>query len=117
MEETSIKKQKLPAVKRGSFDETLLYIVIHLDPDGYGLNIQETLKLNGKDVALPNIYATLKKLETLGLLQSSWTEPRPERGGRRRHVFRITDDGRSALAEAEKSIMSFSPRNFVAGGA
>ena len=108
---------KPPTVKRGSMDESILRAALHLDPDAYGLNIQQLLqKVEGRDIALPNIYATLKKLNGLGLLEDRWTEPRPERGGRTRHVFQITSDGRSALSAIDAHYQGFHKQVLVMGG-
>mgnify|MGYP001550505778 CR=1 FL=1 len=91
-------KSKNNQIRRGSSKEELLRAVLFLESRGaYGVTIQQFFKENGRFVALPNIYAGLKKLEADGFLKSSWTEPKEMRGGRKCHVFHITDDGRAAL--------------------
>lgn len=59
----------------------------------------------GRDVAVPTVFVTLTRLEDQGLLSSAEGAP-PERGGRRRRVFAVTDRGwdavRSARAASER---------------
>ncbi len=42
------------------------------------------------------LYPLLHRLDRLGLVESFWKQPD---GGRRRKYYRITDDGREALAD------------------
>ncbi|GAB3223343.1 PadR family transcriptional regulator [Glycomyces halotolerans] len=45
------------------------------------------------------LYPLLHRLERLGYVESTWRTPS---GGRRRKYYRITDDGRSELAEQRR---------------
>lgn len=45
------------------------------------------------------LYPLLHRLERLGYVESSWRTPS---GGRRRKYYRITDEGRSELAEQRR---------------
>jgi DNA-binding PadR family transcriptional regulator len=50
------------------------------------------------------VYAALDRLERQGLTGSWRSEPRPERGGRARRHFQLTDAGRHALRH-ERDLM------------
>ena len=48
------------------------------------------------------LYATLDRLEKKGYLRSWWSEPKAERGGRRKRLFEITGLGEQALGEYDE---------------
>ena len=50
-----------------------------------------------KDVSLGAIYVTLDRMEDKGLVSSRLSDPRPERGGRAKRYFRVTNVGVRAL--------------------
>jgi DNA-binding PadR family transcriptional regulator len=64
---------------------------------GHGFDLQEETGLTSGTV-----YPTLEKLETAGLLRSSWEEPERARAEKRppRRYFEITAAGKQALVEA-----------------
>jgi DNA-binding PadR family transcriptional regulator len=85
-------------IKLGDLEAKVLYSVIHCGDDAYGVSIFDTIKrCTGEDFAMGAIYATLERLERKKLLLSSWSEPGPDRGGRRKRLFEITGAGKSAL--------------------
>ncbi len=47
-------------------------------------------------------YVVLRTLEWLGLVDSFESEPLPERGGRRRRYYRLTEEGRVAAQAAAR---------------
>jgi PadR family transcriptional regulator PadR len=46
------------------------------------------------------IFTALERLESRGLVSSSYGEPTAERGGRSKRFYKLTADGRRALARA-----------------
>jgi PadR family transcriptional regulator, regulatory protein PadR len=82
----------------GEMELMVLLAVVRLGEDAYGVPIsKELLMLAGREVALGSIYAALDRLEQKGFVTSSLGEPTPERGGRAKRYFRVTQAGVRAL--------------------
>lgn len=81
-------------------EEFVLLAVWKLRDEAYCVSIRHHLNaLTGKDWSFGSIFDPLDRLEKKGLLRSKLTEPAKFRGGRSKRVYRITPDGRRALAE------------------
>jgi DNA-binding PadR family transcriptional regulator len=50
------------------------------------------------------VYTTLERLEARGLVSSSWGDPTPERGGKRKRHYRIRPAGREALTRSWEAL-------------
>ncbi|HEY2858612.1 MAG TPA: PadR family transcriptional regulator [Terracidiphilus sp.] len=91
---------------RGYFGELelmLLLAVIHLRDDAYGVPIARELeKLRGREVSAGSVYAALERLEAKGLVTSSVGDPTPERGGKAKRYFRITEQGLEQVHETRR---------------
>ena len=91
---------------KGHLDMLLLAVVADGGPKhGYAL-IEQLRQQSGDAFDLPEgtVYPALHRLERAGLLQSSWGDA----GGRRRRVYSLTSDGRSALATKKREWHLFS---------
>lgn len=87
----------------GDLEATVLYAVVHCRDDAYGVSISKIIEeRTGTDIAMGAIYATLDRLEKKGYLGSFWSEPKSERGGRRKRLFRITGIGEKRLHEYDE---------------
>lgn len=87
----------------GDLEARVLYAVVHCAGDAYGVSIHDTiLDRTGDDVAMGAIYGTLDRLQKKGLVQSSWSEPNAQRGGRRKRLFEISKLGIEALREYDE---------------
>ncbi|WP_371417198.1 PadR family transcriptional regulator [Granulicella sp. L60] len=84
----------------GEFELMVLLTIIQLGDDAYGVPLARELAIRrGRDVSVGSVYAALDRLETKGLVVSRLGEATPERGGRAKRYFRVTDEGlRSAHA-------------------
>ena len=83
----------------GEFEHVVLLALARLSDGGYGAAIHaEILETSGRDVSIPSVYVTLKRLEKKGLVAS--TTRAVEEGGRARKVYTLLPDGRAALARA-----------------
>jgi DNA-binding PadR family transcriptional regulator len=51
-------------------------------------------RVSGHDTSIAGLYSALERLEGRGLARATWSDPRPERGGRARRQFRLTAAGR-----------------------
>lgn len=84
----------------GSFEELVLMAVDALGEEAYSANLQRTLEREARrPVSLGAVHSSLERLEVKRLLSSAVGEPTGGRGGRRRRIFALTREGRSALRE------------------
>lgn len=82
----------------GEFEQLVLFAVLHLEPQAYGVNVRESIEEKaGRKVSAGAIYTTLERLESRGLVGSKWGEPTRERGGKRKRYYQLRPAGREAL--------------------
>ena len=95
----------------GSFEQLLLFAVLRLGEDAYGVTIRETLEeRTGRAISSGAIYTGLARLEDRGLVSSQVGEPTPGRAGRPPKYYRVEPKGARALLAAYEDLQS------VAGG-
>ena len=84
--------------------EELFLLTIHrLAEPAYLVNIREhLLKFAGKDWAFGSLYITLDKLRKKGFVETYTGKPSSIRGGKAIKYYKLTGEGRAALAEAKK---------------
>ena len=91
----------------GNFDLMLLLALLRLGDDAYGVTIAGVLEeQTGREVVVASVYATLDRLEERGLVTSSLGDPTPERGGRAKRYFRITNAGTREVREAQRALVN-----------
>lgn len=81
-------------------EELILLAVWKLqDREGaYGVAIRKYIeKMTGITWLFGAIYAPLARLVQNGLVEAYESDPLPERGGRRKILYRLTNDGKDAL--------------------
>ena len=84
-------------------EEIVLLAVRKLGEDAYGLAIRDLIqKLTGKYWSVGAIYVPLERLEKRGVLKSRTSDPKPERGGRRKRLFKLTRAGLKELDELHR---------------
>ena len=94
-------KSHTPALYLGEFELLVLLAILRLDHDAYGVTIRDALEREtSREVALGAIYTTLGRLEDKGYLSSRLGEPTPERGGRRKKLYRLEALGTRALKQS-----------------
>jgi PadR family transcriptional regulator PadR len=82
----------------GEFELLTLLAVARLEDDAYGVTIRETLEnRTSRTVTLGAIYKTLGRLESKGLVEVSIAPPTAERGGRRKKMYTLTEEGFAAV--------------------
>jgi PadR family transcriptional regulator PadR len=85
-------------------DEYILLAVWHLEASSsgaYGSTVLDYLDTHSDSSwSLAGVYAPLKRMTSLGYLRSNTGPPTPERGGRRKRLYTLTTQGRSALEAA-----------------
>lgn len=89
----------------GEFEQLVMLALMRLDADAYGTSIRDELKSRAeRDVSPGAIFTTLERLESRGLVTSRYGEPTAERGGRSKRYYKLTGDGRRALARSLRAV-------------
>jgi PadR family transcriptional regulator PadR len=87
----------------GEFELMILLTIIRLGDDVYGVPLSRELAVvRGRDVSVASVYAALDRLELKGLIASSLGESTPERGGRAKRYFRVTEQGLRSVRETRR---------------
>lgn len=82
----------------GELEQVVLFAIVRRGGDAHGSAIvQEIEEQTGKAVSPGALYTVLERLETKGLVESWIGDSTPERGGRRRKVYRIRPEGAQTL--------------------
>jgi len=82
------------------FEELVLLAAASLGDQAYGVTVQQRLEEEtGTPVSIGAVYSVLDRLEHKGYVRSAWGEATPQRGGRRKRMFRVTAPGLAALRE------------------
>lgn len=91
----------------GSFEQLLLFCVLRLGDEAYGVPIREILEeRTGRTVSAGAIYTALGRLEDRGLVSSRVGEPTPGRAGRPPKYYRVNPEGARALLAAWSDLKS-----------
>jgi len=79
-------------------EELILLAVWKLQKNAYCVPIQEQIsEITGEKWSLGSIYMPLDRLVKKGYLESYLSESTPERGGRHKRIYKLTDEGKNAL--------------------
>jgi DNA-binding PadR family transcriptional regulator len=84
-------------------EEIILLSILRLEDNAYGVSIKNQIeKLTGEEWNYGLLYCALDQLARKGLLIKREGKPIPERGGRRKIYYSISQSGRRALEGAYK---------------
>jgi PadR family transcriptional regulator PadR len=79
-------------------EEIILIALFRLGGSAHGVAIRDKIaELSGKEIVYGTIYNSLEYLIRKGFVRSAKGDPTPERGGKRKTIYSITSDGKSAL--------------------
>jgi len=82
-------------------EEMILWSILQLKNRAYCVPIRDRISaVTGEEVPLGSIYMPLDRLVKNGFLTSRLSESTPERGGRRKRLYRLTEGGIRALEQA-----------------
>jgi DNA-binding PadR family transcriptional regulator len=102
-----MRTQKGTMETLGAFEQLLLFSVLRLREDAYGVTIRETLEeRTGRAVSSGAIYTALARLEERGLVTSWLGEATPGRAGRPPRYYRVEPEGARALLAAYSDLQS-----------
>jgi DNA-binding PadR family transcriptional regulator len=89
----------------GEFEQLILLALLRLAPNAYGVTIvQEIERRTGRRIAVGAVYTSLARLEKKGYVAYEVGAPLPERGGRRKKLYRIEPAGAAALNRSFESL-------------
>ena len=89
-------------------EELVLLAIWKLEDASYGVNIRKhILELTGKYWSIGSIYVPLDRLENKGYVTSYLADPTPERGGKSKRYYTLTDEGLEELKEIQKVYNTF----------
>ena len=84
-------------------EELILLAVWRLQEKAYSVKIRKELKrISHQAWSFGAVYMPLERLTTRGLLDSSLADPTPQRGGRSKRIYKLTNTGIQALAEVKR---------------
>ncbi|MCR9252941.1 MAG: PadR family transcriptional regulator [bacterium] len=88
----------------GELEEIALLIVASLFDNAYGVAIKAEIEQQAnRKITISSVHNVLQRLQEKGFLESRFSEPTKERGGKRKLLFRVTTEGQNAL-ENSKSL-------------
>ena len=87
----------------GGFEHFVLLTLSSFPKQAEGMEIYDRLVITtGRDVSVPAVYVTLKRLEQRGMVSSA---NRRDDGGRSRHkLFQLEPDGANAIREHRRAM-------------
>ncbi len=79
-------------------EELILLAVWKLEGNAYCVPIRAQISsITGENWSLGSIYMPLDRLVRKGYLRSFLSDSTPERGGRHKRIYKLTDEGKKAL--------------------
>ncbi len=91
----------------GEFEQLILFSVLHLGEDAYGVAIREIIEeRTGRVVSSGAIYTTLGRLESRDLVTSRVGKPAAGRAGRPRKYYTLERAGARALEASYNTIQA-----------
>jgi PadR family transcriptional regulator PadR len=85
----------------GEFELLVLLAVLRLGDDAYGVTIREELEREtSRELTVGAIYKTLGRLQQKGYVSVRTGDPTPQRGGRRKKLYRLEPLGSRALRQS-----------------
>jgi PadR family transcriptional regulator PadR len=87
------------------FEIMILLAILRVGDDAYGVPIAREIEgTAGRAVQLPAVYAALDRLEAQGLVTSRLGEATPQRGGRAKKYFTVTDTGVGSVRDTRRAL-------------
>jgi DNA-binding PadR family transcriptional regulator len=88
----------------GAFEQQILFALMHLGVDAYGLTIREQIEARtGRAISAGALYTALDRLEKRGMVSSRLGDPTPQRGGKRKRLYTVEPAGERALTTVYES--------------
>ncbi|HKW02603.1 MAG TPA: helix-turn-helix transcriptional regulator [Vicinamibacterales bacterium] len=92
-------------VHLGEFEQVLLLALARLDEDASSLDVRACIEARaGRTVSPGAIYTAFQRLERRGFVATSFGEPTPQRGGKRKKLYRLRPAGVRALQDMQSAL-------------
>src|SRR5690348_10238640 len=90
----------------GEFELMVMLVLVRLGESAYGVPISRAIEeISGREISLGSVYAALERLEEKGFVISNVGEPTPERGGRAKRYFRVTNAGLRQVRKTRQTLI------------
>ena len=87
----------------GEFELMILLTILRLGDEAYGVPLSREMAFRRcREISAGSVYAALERLETKGLVSSRMGESTPERGGRAKRYFSVTEQGLRTIHETRR---------------
>ena len=87
----------------GELEELVMLSVGILYDDAYGLAIQKEIKKKcHRSITISTVHSVTSRLEEKGYLKARYDGATPERGGRRKRLFTLTQTGQAAIVKMKE---------------
>jgi DNA-binding PadR family transcriptional regulator len=98
----------MPTESLGEFELLVMLAALRLGRDeAYTVSIAKDISARtGRSIRRANVFTTLQRLESKGLVTTELGEGRPERGGRPRRLVTVETAGIDAMRSTTKAIRS-----------
>lgn len=89
----------------GEFEQLLLLALAQLGPDASGVDVRELIEARtGRTISPGAIYTAFQRLERRGFVSAALGDPLPQRGGKRRRLYRLRPAGSRSLEAMQSAI-------------
>ncbi len=93
----------MAATTLGEFEQVVLLAILRLGDAAYGVSIRDEITACTEREPSPGaLYTTLDRLEEHGFVTSRFGDPTPQRGGRAKRFFEVTQKGVTAVARVQR---------------
>ena len=85
------------------YESIILMVILKLKDNAYGVTIREEIdRIAQRSISYGTLYSYLDQIHRKAYVSKSVGKPSPERGGRRKILYKLTPDGMKALKTAHK---------------
>jgi DNA-binding PadR family transcriptional regulator len=97
-----ILEKKMKILSRA--EEVILLTILKLDKEAYGVSIREQIRKDTDNLwSFASIYTPLDKLHQKGYVEKIKGDPCPERGGKSKFFYHVTEEGIQALVDLQET--------------
>ena len=90
----------------GNLEEMILFMVMLVHDEAYGITVRDAfMGQYGQDISLSAVHTVLRRLEEKGFTTSKLGGASPERGGRRKRLYRVTRYGYKKITHIQEERM------------
>lgn len=87
----------------GNLEELILLMILLVHEEAYGITVRDALQEQCRqNISLSAVHTVLRRLEKKGFTTSRLGGASPERGGRRKRLYKITPYGYKKVAQIQE---------------